>query len=147
MQIEKYELEADESLTRFDFISVGRKGVIRKQIQFQPTKVVNLYNLAFGDIDTKGNIDDMAVSDNGGTQKILFTVVSALYAFFFQYPNALVYAAGSTKARTRLYPMGIPQNLEEIQKNFNLLGQIGERFTIFEKGVEYDGFLIQQKFY
>lgn len=72
MRIQKYDLEADETLTTFDFISQGPKGAIHKQIQFQPMKEPNVYNLAFGNIDFRtGDIDDLVVSDNSDTEKII----------------------------------------------------------------------------
>ena len=93
-----------------------------------------------------GGIDDLAVSDNGDTEKVLATVVAAVYAFLDSYPTAYVYAQGSTKARTRLYRMGINRFYEDIQRDFYLYGRIGEDFWDFEPDVEYEGFLAQRKF-
>src|SRR5579875_2670450 len=99
MKLDKYALKAGQDLTIFEFTSEGTKGVIRKIILFQPTTEPHLYNLAFGDRDPMtGGINDMAVSNNGDTDKVLATVVAALYAFFDRYPNAFVYATGSTAA-------------------------------------------------
>jgi len=108
MQIEKYPLKAESSLTVFEFISEGPKGFIRKIIQFQETNKANLYNLAFGDKNNEtGEVDDLVVSNNADSEKVLATVVAALYAFFDKYPDAFVYATDSTSTRTRLYRMGI----------------------------------------
>lgn len=146
MKIEKYALKAESSLTVFEFISEGPKGLIRKMIQFQGTNEPNLYNLAFGDKDpVTGLIDDLAVSDNGDTEKVLATVVSALYAFFDKYPEAFVYAIGSTVARTRLYRMGITRFYTDMIQDFDLYGQIGDNFYVFEIGKEYKAFLAQRK--
>jgi hypothetical protein len=104
MKIEKYHLKSDNTLTYFEFISVGSKGAIRKMIEFQATSTPGLYNLAFGVKNPEtGELDDLAISNNGDTAKVLGTVVAALYAFFSKNPEALVYATGSTPARTRLY--------------------------------------------
>ncbi len=114
MKIEKYPLKSESSFTVYEFISEGRKGVIRKLVQFQATNQPNLYNLAFGDKDPiTGQINDLAVSDNGDTEKVLATVVGALYAFFDKHPGAFVYAVGSTEARTRLYRMGISGSIRK----------------------------------
>ncbi len=108
MQLDKYALKAESSLTVFEFISEGPNGLIYKLIQFQDTNQPNVYNLAFGDKNSEtGELDDLAVSNNGDTDKVLATVVAALYAFFDKYPDAFVYATGSTSARTRLYRIGI----------------------------------------
>ncbi|MEJ7664329.1 MAG: hypothetical protein WKG07_34815 [Hymenobacter sp.] len=147
MNVEKYHLKADETLTVFEFISEGPKGAVRKLIHFQPTYTTGLYNLAFGDKNPKtGELDDLAVTDNGDTDKVLGTVIAALYAFFDKQPEVLVYATGSTRARTRLYRMGITRFYEEMQEDFMLFGQLGKEFHTFELGREYDGFLARRKF-
>lgn len=146
MKAEKYPLKAEKSLTTFEFVSEGPKGVIRKLIQFQETNEPNLYNLAFGDNVGETEIDDLAISNNGDSEKVLATVVSALYAFFDKYPAAFVYATGSTKARTRLYRMGITKYYHEMIEDFYLYGQIDDEFPVFEIGKEYEGFLAQRKF-
>lgn len=147
MKVEKYHLKSDDTLTYFEFISLGPKGAVGKMIEFQNTTTPGLYNLAFGDKDPEtGEINDLAVTNNGDTEKVLSTVVAALYAFFGKNPEALVYATGSTPARTRLYRMGISKFYEEIQSDLYLFGQMGKNFYDFEIGKEYDGFLTQRKF-
>jgi hypothetical protein len=147
MNVEKYHLKSEETLTVFEFISEGPKGTIRKLIHFQQTYEPGLYNLAFGDKDFEtGDINDLAVSNNGDMEKILATVVSALYAFLDKHPDAMVYATGSTEARTRLYRMGIIKFYEEMKKDFYLFGQAGDNFYDFEIGQDYQGFLAQRKF-
>ncbi len=147
MNANKYLLDAEKDFTVFEFISEGPKGKIKKIIKFQDTNEPNLYNLAFGDknINTK-EIDDIVVSNNGDSEKVLATVVSALYVFFDKYPNAFVYGTGSTIARTRLYRMGITRFYNEMIENFYLFGQINGNFYDFEIGKEYQGFLAQRKF-
>ncbi len=147
MKVEKYHLKSDDTLTYFEFISVGPKGAIRKIIEFQATTNQGLYNLAFGDKKSEtGEIDDLAISNNVDTEKVLGTVVAALYAFFTRNPQAMVYATGSTPARTRLYRMGITTFYSEMQNDFYLYGQVGQKLYVFEIGREYDGFLVQRKF-
>ncbi len=110
------------------------------------TKTENVYNLAFGDKDPiTGDIDDLVVTDNKDSQKVLATVASTLYNFIDYYPNAWVGAEGSTKARTRLYQIGISKYLEEITEDFIVLGNREKKWGLFEKNVEYDTFLITHK--
>ena len=147
MKVEKYHLKSDNTLTYFEFISVGSKGAIRKMIEFQTTSTPNLYNLAFGDKNpTTGELDDLAISNNGDTEKVLGTVVAAVYAFFDRNSEAIIYATGSTPGRTRLYRMGITKFYDEIQNDFYLYGQIGDKLYAFETGKEYEGFVAQRKF-
>ena len=88
MKVEKYHLKSDNTLTYFEFISVGSKGAVRKMIEFQTTTTPGLYNLAFGDKDpVTGELDDLAITNNSDTEKVLGTVVAALYAFFDKNPE------------------------------------------------------------
>jgi len=147
MKIERYTLKAESNLTVFEFISEGPKGNIGKIIQFQETNYPGVYNLAFGDKNIfTGEVDDLAISNNGDSEKVLATVVSAVYAFFDKHPKVFVYATGSTRARTRLYRMGITKFFEELKKDFYLYGQIGDSFYEFENGKDYIAFLAQRKF-
>lgn len=147
MRIEKYALKAESSMTVFEFVSEGPGGAIQKIILFQETNEPGLYNLAFGDKKPEADeLDDLVISNNGDSDKVLATVVAAVYAFFDRYPDAFVYATGSTRARTRLYRMGITRFYNEMKADFHLFGQEIDVFHEFEVGREYDGFLAQRKF-
>jgi hypothetical protein len=146
MKQEKYQLKVESEFTKFEFISEGKKGTIRKLIEFQKTNNPDVYNLAFGDFNEKTQeFDDLMVTDNGDTEKVLITVVHAVFIFYTKYPNVFVFACGSTEARTRLYRMGITKHYEDMKKDFYLYGQIGDNFVKFEIGKEYEGFLVQKK--
>lgn len=147
MSVERYALKSESSQVVFRFVSKGPKGDIQKLIDFQEIDEPNMYNLAFGDENPEtGAIDDLAVSNNGDSDKVLGTVVWALYRFFDNFPDALVYATGSTEARTRLYRMGITRYYNQMTKDFYLFGLVGETVTKFEVGKDYKGFLIKRKF-
>ena len=104
MNQQKYQLKADDILSTYEFLSEGPKGMIVKLIQFTQTNYHDVFNMAFGDKDSKtGQIDDKVISNNGDSEMVLATVVSALYAFTDKHPDAWIYATGSTKSRTRLY--------------------------------------------
>ena len=147
MHVDKYQLRSEEELSRFEFISEGPNGAVRKLIEFQQTLDLDVYNLAFGDKHAgTASMDDLAVTNNGDTEKILATVVAAVYTFLERRPSAFVYAEGSTKARTRLYRMGINRFYEEMRRDFYLYGRIGEDFVDFEPDTDYEGFLAQRRF-
>lgn len=104
MKLPKYQLRADDELAVYRFTSEGPRGLIFKRIQFTLLNQDNVFNLAFGDEHpVSGELDDLTISDNGDSEKVLATVVSAVYAFFDRNPAAWVYLSGSTRARTRLY--------------------------------------------
>lgn len=146
MMFPRYELKSDKSLTVFEFTSVGKKGAIPKIVQYSETNLKNFYNLGFGDKDLQtGEVDDTTISDNGDSQKILATVAATVYAFTDKYPEAWVYATGSTKSRTRLYRIGLTNNLNEIIGDFVLYGQREGEWQEFTKGVEYEAFLVRRR--
>lgn len=146
MKLPKYPLSSSDKLMTFEFISEGPKGVINKIVRFQKTNVKNVYNLAFGDKDdATGDIDDQIISNNGDSEKVLATVVASVYAFTDKYPQAWIYATGSTKSRTRLYRMGITRFLSEVKDDFDVLGERNDDWEEFKKNVEYEGFLVRRK--
>ncbi len=142
MILPRYELKSDASLTVFEFTSVGKNGAIPKIVQYSETNLKDFYNLGFGDKDLlTGEVDDKFISDNGDSQKVLATVVATVYAFTDKYPESWIYATGSTKSRTRLYRIGLTNNLEEILKDFELYGLNRDEWQEFAKGIEYEAFL------
>ena len=146
MRLPKYRLKAEKSLMVFEFISQGPKGQIPKLVKYSETNLKDMYNLAFGDKDSKtGNINDTVISNNGDSDMILATVVSTVYAFTDKYPDSWVFATGSTKARTRLYRMGITKYITEIKKDFQVFGLREDEWEKFEKEVEYEAFLVKRK--
>ncbi|MEO5997024.1 MAG: hypothetical protein ABIN89_09810 [Chitinophagaceae bacterium] len=92
-----------------------------------------------------GEIDDKIVTDNGDSEKVLATVVAAVYAFCDRFPNAWIYATGSTAARTRLYKMGINKYFDIVQADFEIFGQTQSEWERFLKGKDNEAFVIQRK--
>ncbi len=107
----------------------------------------DLYNLGFGDKDPQsGYISDLAITDNQDSQKVLATVARTLFLFTERYPHAVVLATGSSIARTRLYQMGISNNLAAIQKDFDVLGlTIEQKWEPFRKNATYYSFAVRRK--
>ncbi len=146
MKLDRYELKAGDKLTTFEFLSEGTKGKVIKVIQFQEMNYTDLYNLAFGDKSLQtGEIDDKVVTDNGDSEKVLATVVAAVYAFADKYPEKWIYATGSTSARTRLYRMGINKYFEMVSEDFEIMGVIEGEWEEYEKGKDYQAFAARRK--
>lgn len=146
MKIDKYPVIIGETSMVFEFVSKGIRGNIPKLVIYSETHLHNFYNLGFEDKDEKtGEIDDKVITNNGDSEKVLATVASTLYIFMEKYPNAMVFAIGNTKARTRLYRIGINNNLAEIQKDFDVYGLAGDDWRFFEKQTEYTAFLVMKK--
>ncbi|WP_338793449.1 hypothetical protein [Bernardetia sp. MNP-M8] len=91
-------------------------------------------------------IDDLSVTNNGDSEKVLSTVVSTIFAFTQKYPNAVIVAIGSTEVRTRLYRMGISKHLKEIKLYFAVFGltELGE-WERFITGKNYEAFFVTKK--
>ena len=117
-------------------------------VEYTETGQENVFNLAFGDYDkvTK-SIDDLSITNNGDSLKVLATVASTVYAFTERHPESWIFATGSTSVRTRLYRMGITNNLVEIQADFRVFGLRIEdnEWEEFIVGEDYDAFLITKK--
>lgn len=146
MKYEKYQLESDRKLLLFEFVSVGPKGRIKKIVQYTETNLKDYFNLGFGDKDENtGEINDLVITNNGDSQQILATVASTVYAFTNKRPDAWIYARGSNHARTRLYRIGITNNLLEIRKDFEVFGLKDDQWHTFRKDVNYTAFLIKRK--
>ena len=146
MKLPRYELKAESSLEVFEFLSEGPKGNIQKLIKLSETALKDFYNLAFGDKDLlTGDINDQIVSNNGDSEKVLATVVSAVYAFTDREKDAWIYATGSTQVRTRLYRMGITKYFDEIKQDFEIFGLKDGEWEFFEKDVDYTAFVARRK--
>lgn len=124
MNFPKYQYRTGEYFLCFEFISEGPQRFVKKLVEYNQTTVENIYNLGFGDYDeSTGRINDLVVTNNNGdSQKVSATVAFTVYTFIEKYPDAKIFATGSTFVRTRLYRMGITNNLTEISKEFIILG-------------------------
>ena len=146
MKLPSYKMSVGKSNHVFEFTSIGKKGEIEKMIVFEKTTTNGFYNLAFGDKDKiSGKLNDIKVSNNGDSEKILATVVKAVYIFLKLNPNVWIYAEGRTKSRTRLYRMGISKHLKEAEKDFYIFGSKNNSWEKFIRNVDYESFAILKK--
>lgn len=146
MNIDKCALKASENYISFEFVSEGRNGSIKKKIIFTIIEEPNIWNLGFGDIDSlTGEINDLAKSGNGDSEKILATVAQATLTFTKYHPESLIFAEGSTPIRTRLYRIGISQYFDVISETFLIWGLLNNEWQSFEKNTDYQAFLVKRK--
>ena len=142
----RYHVEFDPDLKSFEFISEGPKGFITKVVRYSETNLKGVFNLGFGDKNKEtGKVDDLSITNNGDSQKVLATVAATLYIFTNNYADAIIVATGSTQARTRLYRMGITTNLETIEKDFIIYGLTNKEWEPFRKGIKYEAFFVRKK--
>jgi len=148
MNLEKYPIKTNAGYLDFEFDSEGPNGIIKKVVRFSPqnSNGVTYFNLGFGDLDPRtGEINDLSKSNNNDRDKILATVAATVLVFTEHFPDVMVYAQGSTQARTRLYQMGIASNWEEINNLLYVYGFIKGEWTEFRSDTNYDAFLVMRK--
>jgi hypothetical protein len=150
MNLDRYEFSWDNDWLDFEFYSDGPKGKIKKVVRFSEVtteKRTVFYNLGFGDWnEEEQRIDDFIVTDNKDAEKVLRTVASLVLQFTEHYPGAIIFAKGSSSARTRRYQMGLNKYWKEIEPLFSLFGLVEDReFVRFKKGINYEAFVIQRK--
>ena len=145
MKHPRYAIVESGSPYSFVFISEGPKGKIRKGI-FYTELSKDLFNLGFGDLDEDMlNLNDSSRSNNGDRDKVLATVAYTAVIFTDRFPEARIFARGSTIARTRLYQIGIAAHLPEISENFKIKGFKNGIWERFQRGRGYEAFLITRK--
>ncbi len=143
---DRYNVRTSPDVKAFEFDSIGPRGTVRKVVRYTEINIKSFYNLGFGDKDPlTGFISDLSVTNNNDSKKVLATVAATLYAFTDSHPGATIIATGSTEARTRLYRIGISNNLTAIEKDFIILGLAETYWEPFRKNVTYGAFLVRRK--
>ena len=144
-----YKFKLIKRLWSFEFYSEGPKGKIKKVVAFTPYHVNGriCFNLCFGDWDeTRQMVDDLIITDNKDSLKVLATVADTTMLFTKLYPNSFIYLKGSTPSRTRLYQMGITKYWKEISSLFIVYGYTSNcKWELFLKHNRYDAFLTLRK--
>lgn len=146
MHYPSYPFQQTEDTTQFFFESIGSKGVIQKTVAITATGIDNIYNLGLGDYNPETNeVDDLSVSDNGDTVKILATIFKIVHLYLNRYPERQLVFAGNTSSRNRLYRMAINKEIQELSHFFSLLGYWNDTWEHFDPKHHYDLFLIGNK--
>ncbi|MBL0739912.1 DUF6934 family protein [Chryseolinea lacunae] len=146
MNVPYYPLFPSDDLMHFKFFSEGPRGRIVKVITYTliKTRPFVVFNLALGDVERRTRqLTHSSVSDNGDRDKVLMTVAKSVEFFIDRYPGVWIVAHGNTPTRTRLYRMLISNNLDEIQRKFNVYGIKGTNTELFRKNENYDGFIVE----
>ncbi len=146
MKQEQYPISSKRQADIYEFVSEGTHGRIIKRIEYRPIDESNtIFNLSFVDVDpVTDEISDKVVTNNGDSMKVLATVAVTTLDFTNRHPDALIFATGSTPARTRLYRIGITNNFKEIERYFTVYGLASEGWELFKAGNDYEGFIIKR---
>lgn len=145
----KYKYSTSDTFLDFLFESKGPKGCVKKVVSYtlQNDNGIPYFNLGFGDLNPlTGKVDDLAITNNEDREKVLATIAATVIEFTRHFPHALVYASGSTPARTRLYQMGIASNWDEIDSILYVYGyEENTGWQLFQKNIRYQAFLVRCK--
>jgi hypothetical protein len=145
MNLDRYSVLSDSRHEVYEFLSEGPNGTIKKVVYYQEIEI-NVFNLAFGDWDeTEQRINDEARTNNNDRDKVLATIASTGIDFIKYHPKAVLFAKGSTPARTRLYQIGIADNLEDIDQLFEIEGFCKGNWEPFEPGKNYQAFILRAR--
>jgi uncharacterized protein DUF6934 len=145
MKYARYPIIVSNDLFVYEFFSEGLRGTIKKTVIYSQIDE-NFFNLGFGDWDEElKRLDDSSRSNNGDRDKVLATVAFTAIDFTNKFPDSQIFAKGSTNARTRLYQMGIANNLLEINNKFEVEGFLDDHWKPFQRGRNYEAFLITRK--
>ena len=145
MNHEAYTLRANEQNTRFQFQSIGKRGVFEKVISFGQLDG-NIFNLALLDYNpSNGEESDLSITDNGDLKEILATALTAIRLFLDRYPDKFVYVKGSSKSRTRLYQISINKLYPFLKDDLSVFGLQNDRWFEVEPNHSFESFLITKK--
>jgi hypothetical protein len=145
MNLPRYTYYSSNNFKDYRFISEGSKGKIAKVVRFSKIEELkNVYNLAFGDENFEGDIDDIAITNNEHRDLVLSTVANTVIDFTNHYGDYRIYFEGSTPVRTRLYQIGISSLFDEISLYFEVSGLKDDNWEGFKKNVNYSAFLIKR---
>ncbi|MBD0288073.1 MAG: hypothetical protein ICV79_22005 [Flavisolibacter sp.] len=145
MHLDKYSVFTDDRHSTYEFLSEGTKVNIKKFVNYQQLNE-HVFNLAFGDWDeVQQEIDDNVRTNNKDRDKVLATVACTVMNFMQYHPDAVVFAEGSTPAKTRLYQMGINSHWHPVSSLFEVEGFRNGAWEPFERGKNYEAFAVRAK--
>lgn len=116
-----YSIDAiSEDLREADFQSElhdGTKIPLKIEISDEPHHLLhNVYNLAFGPLDSRGRIDDQAELEHSNYSKVFSTILFTGLTYLNSNPNHYLGIDGSSNARAYLY-------YKFLQNNYDYLNQ------------------------
>ena len=139
-----YKFEADENRLFFAFESENQGHVVQKLVEYVPIGG-NVYNLAFGDADENGEINDLSVTNNKDMERVLATIIQTTLVFFETYPSKVLFFSGSTAARTRLYQIVIKREYQLLSERFVIEGIKDSKREQIQETKNYEAFLVKLK--
>ncbi|MFN0050013.1 MAG: DUF6934 family protein [Cytophagales bacterium] len=126
----------------YSFVSVGKNGEIIKVIIFQKIEPL-VFNLVLSDFDPYTQLLlDNVVSNNNDIAKIMATVVQAVVLFLNSNINGTVYLEANSIQKNLLYNRIFTSYYIQMNENYLIRGQIGEKVEDYQIGKIYNSFYI-----
>lgn len=98
----------------------------------------NVYNLAFGPLNSKGKIDDKAELTHADYSKVFSTILFSALAYLKTNPDHYLGIDGSDNARAYFYYRALQRNFPYLNQHFRMFGvKYFVRITRFGK-TQYD---------
>lgn len=98
----------------------------------------NVYNLAFGPLNSKGKIDDKAELTHADYSKVFSTILFSALAYLKTNPDHYLGIDGSDNARAYFYYRALQRNFAYLNQHFRMFGvKYFVRITRFGK-TQYD---------
>lgn len=139
-----YPFEASEDYMRFSFESRSQDRVVAKSVEFNRIGA-KTYNLAFGDVDENGDLNDLVVTDNGDMRKVLSTIAQIVITFLGVYAERQVFFTGSSPARTRLYRVVLSREVDSWASIFEIRGIHDGKAIPFQSNIAFESFFVKRK--
>ena len=139
-----YNLLQNHEATLFVFFSHGNNGRVMKAVLISPYNG-NRWNLAFGDVQPDGEINDSVMTNNHDVAKVIGTVARAALLFSEKYPDRTLVIFPVDEKRKWLYNLVFRRRLMEIQTYFEVVGKRGPAWEPYDPELEYDAFEILRK--
>lgn len=117
MNVSPYKIQA-KNANKYEFESVGTKGIIRKGVDIFPLEVPGVYNFSFGDVLPDGTIDDEVETNNGDLLRVFSTVITIMEKFLNAHPFASLFFSGSSPQRTNVYRLILKRYHERFACSF-----------------------------
>lgn len=146
MDESQYTFENPITEIRYDFKSISREKEVNKRVIFTTSDFQNVYNLALVDVLEDGRLSDITESRNKDMKTILATVMGIIINFLEANPDKIIAFKGSDERRQRLYRLLISRDLNELEKEFVILGISSEgESEPFQSNRLYDYFVILKR--
>jgi hypothetical protein len=101
----------------------GQHVPLRIEISNEPHELLpEVYNLAFGPLDAKGQIDDMAEITHSDHSRVFSSILLAGLTYLTEHPDQYLGIDGSNNARAYLYYRFLQRNFDYLDQFFEMYG-------------------------